>query len=46
VAIVVALLDPSQRGRDLRKVTRLAGALPHEERTRAYREFARQDAAA
>jgi transcriptional regulator with XRE-family HTH domain len=45
-AIVNAMLDASQRARDLRKVTPFAGVLGPEERARIYREFARQDAAA
>jgi len=44
-AIITAMLDPSQRGRDLRKVTPFAGVLEPQERTRVYREFARRDAA-
>jgi transcriptional regulator with XRE-family HTH domain len=42
-AIINAMLDTSQRARDLRKVTPFAGVLGPEERTRAYRAFARQD---
>jgi hypothetical protein len=45
-AIIAAMLDPSLRARDLRKVTPFAGVLEPHERTRAYREFARRDAAA
>jgi transcriptional regulator with XRE-family HTH domain len=45
-AIVAAMLDPSQRVRDLRKVTPFAGVLEPHERTRVYREFASRDAAA
>ena len=45
-AIIAAMLDPSLRARDLRKVTPFAGVLEPNERTRAYREFARRDAAA
>ena len=45
-AIVTAMLDPSQRARDLRKVTPFAGVLEPRERTRVYLEFARRDAAA
>jgi len=44
-AIVTAMLDPSLRARDLRKVTPFAGVLEPHERTRVYREFARRDAA-
>ena len=45
-AIVTAMLDPSLRARDLRKVTPFAGVLEPHERTRVYREFARRDATA
>jgi len=45
-SIVTAMLDPSLRARDLRKVTPFAGVLEPHERTRVYREFARRDAAA
>ncbi|MGB5533576.1 MAG: helix-turn-helix transcriptional regulator [Acidimicrobiia bacterium] len=45
-AIVTAMLDPTLRARDLRKVTPFAGVLEPRERTRVYREFARRDAAA
>ena len=44
--IAVALLDPSLRGRDLRKVTPFAGVLTAAERARVYRQFARREAAA
>jgi hypothetical protein len=44
--IVTAMLDPSQRARDQRKVTPFAGVLEPRERTRVYREFARRDATA
>jgi len=42
-AIVHAMLDTSQRARDLRKVTPFAGVLGREERTQVYRAFARRD---
>jgi hypothetical protein len=44
--IVTAMLDPSLRARDLRKVTPFAGVLEPHERTRVYREFARRNATA
>ena len=44
--IAVALLDPSLRGRDLRKVTPFAGVLTAAERAKVYRQFARREVAA
>lgn len=44
--IAVALLDPSLRGRDLRKVTPFAGVLTAAERAKVYRTFARRELAA
>lgn len=42
-AIIHAMLDPSQRARDLRKVTPFAGVLGPKDRTQVYRAFARRD---
>ena len=44
--IAVALLDPSLRGRDLRKVTPFAGVLSAADRAKVYRQFARREVAA